>query len=135
EVLPLSASGALSWRTGAQTGDVDPFAVVDDALERWFLQHARELKLELTRRRLREALEQAKASVEAIVVALEARAAGEALEQALARATTALGKLSEDLHEGLLGLDELLAREAMAIGLVDPGEGVRRKVDEQDGEY
>src|SRR5690606_1064341 len=72
---------------------------------------------------------------EAIVVALEARAAGEALEQALARATTALGKLSEDLHEGLLGLDELLAREAMAIGLVDPGEGVRRKVDEQDGEY
>src|SRR5690606_18831555 len=75
EVLPLSASAALSWRTGSQTGDVDPFAVVDDALERWFLQHARELKLELTRRRLREALEQAKASVEAIVVALEARAA------------------------------------------------------------
>lgn len=135
EVLPLSASAALSWRTGSQTGDVDPFAVVDDALERWFLQHARELKLELTRRRLREALEQAKASVEAIVVALEARAAGEALEQALARATTALGKLSEDLHEGLLGLDELLAREAMAIGLVDVGEGPRRKVDEQDGDY
>jgi hypothetical protein len=108
---------------------------VDDALERWFLRHARELKAELTRRRLRETLVAARASVEQTVTALEARAANEPLTDALARATTALGKFSEDLHEDLLGLDDLLAREAMVIGLLEAGEGVRRKADEQDGEY
>jgi GTPase SAR1 family protein len=143
EIIPLSATKALELRTGAQTETgaktgaetEDPFSVVDDALERWFLQHARELKAELTRRRLREALVQAKASVEATVEALESQASGEPLEVALARATAALGKFSEDLHAGLLGLDELLAREALALGLVEAGEGVRRKADEQDGEY
>jgi GTPase SAR1 family protein len=135
EVLPLSASAALTWRTRPGSEGPDPFAPVDDALERWFLRHARELKADLTRRRLREALGQAKQNLEGIVDALEARAAGEPLATALAHATTMLGKLSEDLHAGLLGLDELLAREALAIGLVEPGEGIRRKLDEQDGDY
>lgn len=135
EVLPLSASAALAHRTRPGSEGLDPFAPVDDALERWFLQHARELKADLTRRRLREALGQAKLNLEGIVDALEARAAGEPLATALARATAMLGKLSEDLHASLLGLDELLAREALAIGLVEPGEGARRKFDEQDGDY
>ncbi|PRQ05948.1 dynamin family protein [Enhygromyxa salina] len=139
EVLPLSASAALTHRTGelkgARPAGDDPFAIIDDALERWFLQHARELKQDLTRRRLREALELAQASVQATVEALEARAAGEELAVALARATAALGKFSEDLHEGLLGLDDLLTREALTIGIVEAGEGMRRKSDEQDGEY
>ncbi|KIG14531.1 Dynamin family protein [Enhygromyxa salina] len=138
-VLPLSASAALAHRTGERTGEhsgaEDPFRPIDDALEHWFLQHARELKQDLTRRRLREALELAKTSVEGTVEALEARAAGEELSTALARATAALGKFSEDLHEGLLGLDDLLTREALTIGIVEAGEGVRRKSDEQDGEY
>lgn len=137
-VLPLSASAALAHRTGDKSEGVpeqDPFAIIDDALERWFLQHARELKADLTRRRLREALELAKASVETTVEALEVRAGGEELSVALARATAALGKFSEDLHEGLLGLDDLLSREALTIGIVEAGEGVRRKSDEQDGEY
>ena len=140
EVLPLSASAALAHRTALRgdAGDTtqgDPFRPVDDALERWFLRHARELKAELTRRRLREALTHAKTSVNATVTALEARAAGEPLANTLARSTTALGKFSEDIHAALLDLDDLLAREAMAIGLVDAGEGGRRKPDEQDGEY
>jgi GTPase SAR1 family protein len=135
EVLPLSASAALAHRTRPGSEGMDPFAPVDDALERWFLQHARELKADLTRRRLREALGQAKQNLEGIVDALEARAAGEPLATALARATAMLGKLSEDLHAALLGLDELLAREALAIGLVEAGEGARRKLDEQDGDY
>jgi GTPase SAR1 family protein len=135
EVLPLSASAALAHRTRPGAEGQDPFSPVDDALERWFLQHARELKADLTRRRLREALGQAKQNLEGIVDALEARAAGEPLATALAHATALLGKLSEDLHAGLLGLDELLAREALAIGLVEPGEGIRRKLDEQDGDY
>jgi GTPase SAR1 family protein len=135
EVLPLSASAALAHRTKPAAEGPDPFAPVDDALERWFLRHARELKADLTRRRLREALGQAKQILEGIVAALEARAAGEPLSAALARATAMLGKLSEDLHAALLGLDELLVREALAIGLVESGEGVRRKLDEQDGDY
>jgi GTPase SAR1 family protein len=135
EVLPLSASAALAHRTRSGAEGQDPFAPVDDALERWFLRHARELKADLTRRRLREALGQAKQNLEGVVDALEARAAGEPLSTALARATAMLGKLSEDLHASLLGLDELLAREALAIGLVEPGEGIRRKLDEQDGDY
>jgi hypothetical protein len=135
EVLPLSASAALAHRTAPKSEGVDPFATIDDALERWFLQHARELKVDLTRRRLREALELAKASVETTALALEARAGGEELSVALARATAALGKFSEDLHEGLLGLDDLLSREALAIGIVEAGQGLRRKSDEQDGEY
>jgi hypothetical protein len=138
EVLPLSASAALAHRTRHGSEGPDPFSPVDDALERWFLQHARELKADLTRRRLREALGQAKLNLESIADALEARAAGEPLPAALARATALLGKLSEDLHASLLGLDELLAREALAIGLVSlagAGEGPRRKLDEQDGDY
>jgi GTPase SAR1 family protein len=134
EVLPLSASAALAHRTKGGEG-ADPFAPVDDALERWFLRHARELKADLTRRQLRGALTQAKQNLEGIVDALEARAAGEPLSDALARATSMLGKLSEDLHAALLGLDELLVREALAIGLVESGEGIRRKLDEQDGDY
>ena len=136
EVLPLAANRALDYRTGnGDRGGDDPFAHIDDALERWFLQHARELKTDLTRRRLREALLEAKAAVEATLVALEARTDDETLSVALARATTALGQFSEDLHAGLLGLDDLLAREALSLGLVVIGEGARRKVDEQDGDY
>jgi GTPase SAR1 family protein len=134
EVLPLSATAALAHRTGAGPGD-DPFTIVDDALERHFLQHARELKADLTRRRLHEALELARAGVLAAVETLEARAEGEDLSLALARSTTALGRFSEELHAGLLELAELLTREALAIGLVEAGEGARRKADEQDGEY
>lgn len=136
EVIPLSASAALSYRTQPQPdAGPDPFAPIDDALERHFLQHARELKLDLTRRRLREALELARAGVLATIEQLEARADGEDLSLALARSTTALGKFSEDLHGSLLGLDDVLAREALTLGLVEAGEGPRRKVDEQDGEY
>jgi GTPase SAR1 family protein len=139
EVLPLSASAALSYRSassGSPRGsESDPFAPIDDALERHFLRHARELKAELTRRRLSEALLLAKETLEAAVAELESRGSGEPLAEALARATAALGKFSEDLHEGLLGLDDVLTREALAIGLVEAGEGVRRKVDRQDTEY
>lgn len=137
EVMPLSASAALHFRTrGPDRADgLDPFAPIDDALERHFLAQARELKAELTRRRLREALELARAGVLTTVEQLEACAEGEELSLALARSTTALGQFSEDLHESLLGLDDLLAREALAIGLVEAGEGARRKPDEQDGEY
>lgn len=134
EVLPLSASAALTHRAGKGSGS-DPFAVIDDALERHFLHHARELKAELTRRRLSEALLLAKDMLDAAVLELESRGGAEPPAVALARETAALGKFSEDLHEGLLGLDDVLTREALAIGLVEAGEGVRRKVDRQDTEY
>ena len=134
EVLPLSANAALVHRASKQSGN-DPFRSIDDALERHFLAHARELKAELTRRRLSEALLLAKITLDSAVLELESRGAGEPLADALARATAALGKFSEDLHEGLLGLDDMLTREALAIGLVEAGEGVRRKLDRQDAEY
>ncbi len=134
EVLPVSASAALAHRSAKRPG-ADPFATIDDALERHFLHHARELKAELTRRRLSEALVLAKLTLEAAVAELESRGAEQPLADALARATAALGKFSEDLHEGLLGLDDVLTREALAIGVVEAGEGVRRKVDRQDAEY
>ena len=135
EVLPLSARAALDQRTAAKAEAGDLFAAVDDALERHFLRRARELKVELTTRRLREALSLAKAGVEATVAELEGRDADQSLATALARATAALGKFSDDLHEALLGLDDALAREALALGLVEAGEGVRRRVDAQDSEY
>jgi GTPase SAR1 family protein len=134
EVMPLSASAALKHRTSNASGS-DPFTPIDDALERHFLQHARELKADLTRRHLREALELARAGVLATIEQLEARAEGEDLSLALARSTTALGTFSEDLHAGLLALDDVLAREALAIGLLEIGQGPRRKPDDQDGEY
>lgn len=134
EVLPLSASAALTHRASKASG-ADPFTIVDDALERHFLRHARELKAELTRRRLGEALALAKANLEAAIAELESRGAGEPLSEALARATAALGAFSEQLHERLLGLDDVLTREALAIGLVEAGEGVRRRIDRQDTEY
>ncbi|EDM78844.1 putative atp /gtp binding protein [Plesiocystis pacifica SIR-1] len=138
EVLPLSAAQALDYRTGASPDSgqgVDPFTVVDDALERHFLAHARELKAELIRRRLTEALGLARASVLAAVTELERRGAGEDPAAALERATRTLARFSEELHEGLLNLDDVLAREALSLGIVEAGAGLRRKLDEQDAEY
>ncbi|NVB38420.1 dynamin family protein [Pseudenhygromyxa sp. WMMC2535] len=142
EILPLSAAAALNQRTAeSPAGEPDNqtrgdlFAPVDDALERHFLAHARELKVDLTRRRLGEALTLARAGVLAAVASLEGRGADEDLATALERAGLQLARFSEELHEGLLSLDDLLVREALAIGLVEVGQGSRRKLDAQDGEY
>ncbi|GEM_PF-1226933 len=134
EVLPLSATAALAHRTGTPAAE-DPFAGIDDALERHFLRHARTLKAELIRRRLREALTQAKFGVAAAAAELEARGAEDDLATALERASVALTGLSERLHTALLGLDDVLAREALALGVVEAGGGLRRKPDAQDCEY
>lgn len=134
EVLPLSATAALAHRTGDGDGD-DTFAAIDDALEHHFLQQARSLKADLIRRRLREALQHARAGVTTAIDELEARGEEVDLSTALERATAALASFSEALHEGLLGLDDLLAREALTLGVVGAGSGIRRKLDAQDSEY
>lgn len=137
EVVPLCARDALEHRTGESKGP-DPFEAVEAALERHFLQKARELKRSLTARRLGEALTAARESVLEGVAALEQQA-----DQALAGvrgervgAHALLLRFGEALQEQLLGVDDLLTREGLSLGVLVAGRGkTKGPLDPQDAEY
>jgi len=135
EVVPLRARDALAYRTGKHEGD-DPFAPVESALERHFLAHARELKRELTLRRLGEALGSARESVLNAIDALAARAHAAAGDHDRSRATVllVLARFADALAAGLLDVDDVLVRETLSIGVL---RGAKNKstLDPQDEEY
>jgi GTPase SAR1 family protein len=134
-VVPLSATRALEWRTNeASTGD-DPFQAVDAALEQQFLRRARELKRDLTTRRFNEALSSAHEDVSAAVSELERRANVPDARHDPARASAALERVAQSIHESLLELDDLLVRECLALGVVSVDDGLRGELDVQDVAY
>jgi len=140
EVVPLSATAAIEWRQARRasskaSGD-DPFAAVDRALESHFLADARSLKRTLTCRRLDEALDLAQAAVDDAIEALEATAAEPAAEDVDRAAGRLLEGFQTDLERELLALDDVLAREWLAVGVVEVKKGVvRGGLDALDRDY
>jgi GTPase SAR1 family protein len=138
EVVPLRGRDALEYRTAKRpTGD-DPFAEVEDALERHFLQRARELKRALTARRLSEALVSARAAALQAVEALEtmADAAGARAHRRRAGAQALLLAFADDLRAGVLDVDDALLREGLGIGVLQTGKGMTKgPLDPLDAEY
>lgn len=159
EVVPLCARDALEYRTAGavgaagsagSTGTVrsvgssrsaageDPFAAVEAALERHFLQRARELKRSLTARRLGEALQAAREAVLEAVTALEQRADAtlEGMQGERVAAHPLLLRFGDALEEQLLGVDDLLTREGLSLGVLVAGKGLAKgPLDPQDAEY
>lgn len=140
EVVPLSATQAIAWRQAVRSGESppreDPFAPVDRALETHFLADARSLKRTLTRRRLDEALDTAKSSVDAAISTLEAQARDPELEEVELAANRFLEHFQAELERELLALDDVLAREWLAVGIVEVKRGlVRGSLDALDRDY
>ncbi len=138
EVVPLCARDALEYRTQQSPSGDDPFDAVEGALERHFLQRARELKRGLTARRLGEALHGARESVLEAVTALEQRAdaALEGMQGERIAAPTLLLRFGDALEEQLMDVDDLLTREGLSLGVLVAGKGrAKGPLDARDAEY
>jgi GTP-binding protein EngB required for normal cell division/tetratricopeptide (TPR) repeat protein len=138
DVVPVRAREALEFRTAGKTGAGDPFAAVEESLERNFLQRARELKRSLTARRLSEALDSARAAVRSAVEALQSRATAAAGAEDRTRASVPaiLGRFADAIAAGLLDVDDLLVREGLGLGVLRTGKGAQRgPLDPQDAAY
>jgi GTP-binding protein EngB required for normal cell division len=134
-VVPVAARDALAWRRAETRTGPDPFAEVEAALETRFLAHARDLKREITARRLRDALAPARDAVATAVEMLERRALQAQADRAGTSPAVALDRFAEDLHGRLLGLADLLVREALALELVSVERGLAGPVDTRDAAY
>jgi GTPase SAR1 family protein len=137
EVVPVRAREALEHRVGKRSGE-DPFAAVERALEQRFLQRARELKRELTQRRLAEALISARTAVLGAIDALGERAskAAGADDRSRAAVPVLLARFADRLQAGLLEVDDVLVREGLSLGVLRTGKGVAKgPLDPQDAGY
>ncbi|HWB73397.1 MAG TPA: dynamin family protein [Nannocystaceae bacterium] len=135
EVVPVRAREALEHRMGKKSGD-DPFAEVERALEQRFLQRARELKRELTQRRLGEAIASARQAVLDAIEALDERAKKPAEDRGRASAPILLARFADLLHAGVLEVDDVLVREGLSLGVLRTGKGVvKGPLDPQDAAY
>jgi len=135
EVVPLDGLRALAWRTdGDGLGD-DPFLGVELALDRNFLQKARELKRSLTARRLAEALEIAKAAVRSAAAELDLRADASAHTTGPDFLST-LREFADRVQEGVVAVADPLTREGLGLGLLRTGRGLAEgPIDPLDAEY
>jgi ribosome biogenesis GTPase A len=138
DVVPLQGTQALEWRTSKSPQGADPFAPVDDALEEHFLTKARELKRSLTARRLTEALALARQTCMTTIEALEQRAReADGTDPAVRPgASLLLQRFADRLEPGLLGVDDVLVREGLGLGVLETGKGLAKgPLDPLDGEY
>lgn len=139
EVVPVCARKALEYRTApAGPKGEDPFAAVEAALERHFLQRARELKRSLTARRLSEALQAAREAVAEAVTALEQRADAtlQGMQGERVAAHPLLLRFGDALEEQWSGVDDLLTREGLSLGVLVAGKGrAKGPLDPQDADY
>lgn len=132
DVLPICASAALELRTGsgeaAEPAGPDPFKVVEEALERHFFEKARELKRSLTARRLTDAMTRAREVVIATAAALDAKADAAAVGDASdpAQLEFRLVSFADTVYGQILGLDDVLTRECLALGILKAGSAPSR---------
>ncbi len=138
EVIPLRGREALEYRTeGAPQGE-DPFSAVERALEEHFLLKARELKRSLTARRLDEALGIARDAATTAVAELETQAddATERARQDRPSAPILLQEFCDALEPRLLDADDVLTREALALGILETKKGkAKGDLDPLDAQY
>ncbi len=101
----------------------DPFIAVEDSLERHFFKRARELKRSLTARRLGDALNRARTAVLTTAAALDAKADAAAVGDASdpAQLEFRLVSFADTLYGQILGLDDVLTRECLSLGILRPG--------------
>lgn len=126
DVIPICASAALELRThpaGEPSPEADPFIAVEDALERHFFERARELKRALTARRLADAMARARAAVLTTATALDAKADTAAIGDASdpAQLEFRLVNFADAIYGQILGLDDVLTRECLSLGILRPG--------------
>ncbi|WP_293249217.1 dynamin family protein [Nannocystis sp.] len=128
DVLPISASAALTLRTAEGNHSDDPFVAVEDALERHFFERARELKRSLTTRRLADALGHAREVVLAAADALDAKADDAARGDASdpGQLEFRLVSFADTVYGQILGLDDVLTRECLALGILRAGSAPAR---------
>ncbi len=143
DVLPICASAALELRTQPVRSDEDvaqpdPFTAVEDALERHFFKHARELKRSLTARRLTDAMTHAREVVIATAAALDAKADAAAVGDASdpGQLEFRLVSFADTVYGQILGLDDVLTRECLALGILRAGAAPARAfIAPQDATY
>ncbi len=126
DVIPICASAALELRThppGEPGPEADPFIAVEDALERHFFERARELKRALTARRLADAMARARAAVLTTATALDAKADTAAIGDASdpTQLEFRLVNFADAIYGQILGLDDVLTRECLSLGILRPG--------------
>ena len=132
EVVPMSAKAALEQREEADDGEDPGEAVsegdlmqpVEAALETHFLANARELKAEVVRRRVREALGAALVGVEAAAERLEARSALVPAPD-IVEIRAWLRKSEATIAKAFGELDAPLMRELLGLGIIEVSEGLR----------
>lgn len=137
DVLPVSASAALETRTRGDATSTD-FTALENSLERHFFQQARELKRALTARRLADGLSRAREAVIAAIAALEAKADEAATREASdpAQLELRLVHFADTLYGQILGLDDVLTRECLALGILRAGSApARGSLATQDATY
>lgn len=139
DIIPVCASDALELRTGAADPSArhdDPFRAVEDALEKHFLAHARELKRSLAARRLGDALAGTGAAVRHAIAGLEAKAIQSGpVGSDPVHLEGRLVALGDKVYGQLLALDDLLTRECLALGVLRAGAGGKILVTDQDVTY
>lgn len=136
EVVPLRGNDALAWRTQTEAAGEDPFAAVEQALDQHFLKRARELKRALTTRRLIEALDGARQTIDTVASTLEARATAVHEREADRSVVEALKTFATATRTVVLELDDVLTREGLSLGLLHTGRGLAKgPLDPLDTEY
>jgi len=129
DVIPICASAALELRThppgeaNLEAPEADPFIAVEHALERHFFERARELKRALTARRLADAMAKARVAVLTTATALDAKADTAAIGDASdpAQLEFRLVNFADAIYGQILGLDDVLTRECLSLGILRPG--------------
>jgi GTPase SAR1 family protein len=138
DIIPVCASEALERRVGVDPSERidDPFRAVEEALERHFLAHARELKRSLAARRLGDALASTAAALRQAIAGLEDKAStsGPVIADP-AHLEARLVALGDKVYGQLLALDDLLTRECLALGVLRAGAGGKIVVTDQDVTY
>jgi hypothetical protein len=118
-LVPISAQRALEARTRSISGDSSALDLLTGAVEREFLGRAAAIKRGRVSASIQRSLESTAAELRSVIT----RALRREPPLQAARELLDLRALSEKVYEVILDLDDFLAREALAQGLAQSGQG------------